>query len=454
MHTDHEDTIAAIATPLGRAALGIVRISGKNCRELLRNIFTPMHKEEIRPFCPIVGKVSLKDGSFLDEVVLTLFEKPHSYTREDVAEISCHGNPLILEMLLKRVLEAGARLANAGEFTYRAFLNGRLDLVQAEAVKDLIEADSHHQAELALNHLYGRLSILLQELKTQFIDLIALMEGNIDFSEEQHYDFINRDESLKRHELLLQNIRNLIGTFEQGRLIRDGLNVVIAGRPNVGKSCLFNTLLRQDRAIVTATAGTTRDYLKERISLGGYILNLIDTAGIRESSEQIEEEGIRRSRQIIENADLILLLLDGSEPLQKEDQEIWNVLRDRDVVLLCNKMDLRGARRHEINGKALKISAQTGLGIDELLKELQKRVYEMIRNKKEDTVISSVRHRDLLKQAQEALERSKVGIEQGMSEEFPLMDLHEALRKIGEITGEVTIEDIYSHIFSHFCIGK
>jgi tRNA modification GTPase len=455
MHTEHEDTIAAIATPLGRAALGIVRISGKDCRSLLRNIFSPIHKEEIRPFCPIVGKVSLKDGSFLDEVVLTLFERPHSYTREDVAEISCHGNPLILEMLLKRVIEAGARLANAGEFTYRAFLNGRLDLVQAEAVKDLIEAESQHQAELALNHLHGRLSILLQELKTQFIDLIALMEGNIDFSEEQHYDFINRDESLRRHDLLLQNIRNLIGTFEQGRLIRDGLNVAIAGRPNVGKSCLFNALLQQDRAIVTATAGTTRDYLKERISLGGYILNLIDTAGIRESNEQIEEEGIRRSRQIIENADVILFLLDASEPLQKEDSEIWNTLKGRNAVLLCNKMDVKNAWCHKMDGNlGLRISAQTGLGLDELLKELQKCIHDLVRNKKEDTVISSVRHRDLLRQAEESLGRSKSGIEQGLSEEFPLLDLHDALRKIGEITGEVTIEDIYSHIFSNFCIGK
>ena len=320
MQTDHEDTIAAISTPLGRAALGIVRISGKDCRALLKKIFTPTYKEEVIPFSPILGKITLQDGHFLDEVVLTLFEKPHSYTREDVAEISCHGNPLILETVLKRVIAAGARLANSGEFTYRAFLNGRLDLVQAEAVKDLIEADSQHQAELALNHLHGRLSNLLQDLKAQFVDLIALMEGNIDFSEEQHYDFINRTDCLSRHESLLKSIRNLIGTFEQGRLIRDGLSLVIAGRPNVGKSCLFNALLRQDRAIVTSTAGTTRDYLKERISLGGYILNLIDTAGIRESQEQIEEEGIRRSRQVIEKADLIVFLVDASEALKDEDR--------------------------------------------------------------------------------------------------------------------------------------
>jgi tRNA modification GTPase len=455
MQTDHEDTIAAISTPLGRAALGIVRISGKDCRDLLQKFFVPTNKEEVVAFRPILGKVTLQDGSFLDEVVLTLFEKPHSYTREDVAEISCHGNPMILETLLKRVIAAGARIANPGEFTYRAFLNGRLDLVQAEAVKDLIEADSEHQAELALNHLHGRLSNLLQDLKSQFIDLIALMEGNIDFSEEQHYDFINREESLRRHKMLLESIRNLIGTFEQGRMIRDGLTVVIAGRPNVGKSCLFNALLRQDRAIVTATAGTTRDYLKERITLGGYLVNLIDTAGIREGKEEIEEEGIRRSRQVIEKADFIVFVLDGSEDLKPEDHEIWDEIKNRNVLLVSNKMDVGAATCHLLENKAsIEISAQTGKGIENLLSQIQERIQEMVRSKKEDTVISSIRHRDLLQQAEKALEKSKAGVKEGLSEEFPLMDLHDALRAIGQITGEVTIEDIYSHIFSHFCIGK
>lgn len=455
MHTNHEDTITAISTPLGRAALGIVRISGKDCHSLLQKIFVPKNTQGIVPFKPILGKVLLEDGKFLDEVILTYYEKPHSYTREDLAEISCHGNPIILERLLQRIIASGARLANAGEFTYRAFLNGRVDLVQAEAIKDLIEADSAHQAELALDQISGRLSRYLQDLRAEFIELIALMEGNIDFSEEQHYDFINLEESIRRHNSILSSIRKLIGTFDRGRLIRDGFKLVISGRPNVGKSCLFNSLLGEDRAIVTASAGTTRDYLRERIVIGGFLVNLLDTAGIRESREEIEEEGIRRSRQMLENADLVLLLLDGSGQLLSEDFEIWKSMKGRDVVLISNKMDLANFQLHSINGcHSIPVSAKTGDGIDNLLSILQKKIEDLVRGKQEDTLISSLRHRDLLAQAEKAVEKSLEGVTNGFSEEFPLMDLHQALDSIGEITGEVTIEDIYSHIFSHFCIGK
>lgn len=455
MHTDHEDTITAISTPFGRAALGVVRVSGKDCCPLLQKIFAPKNNQPIVPFKPILGSVLLQDGKLLDEVILTYYEKPHSYTREDLAEISCHGNPIILERLLQRIIASGARLAKAGEFTYRAFLNGRVDLVQAEAIKDLIEADSMNQAELALDQMSGRLSRYLQDLRAEFIELIALMEGNIDFSEEQHYDFINQQESIRRHNSILSSIGKLIGTFDRGRLIRDGFRVVISGRPNVGKSCLFNSLLGEDRAIVTAFAGTTRDYLRERIVLGGYLVNLLDTAGIRESREEIEEEGIRRSRQMIENADLILLLVDGSEALMKEDFELWQAVIGRDVLLVSNKMDLENFNTHSINGSdSISISAKTGAGIEELLGRIQKRIEDLVRSRQEDTLISSLRHRDLLSQAEKAVEKSLAGVKDGLSEEFPLMDLHQALASIGEITGEVTIEDIYSHIFSHFCIGK
>ncbi len=455
MQTNHDDTIAAIATPVGRSALGIIRISGKECRSLLPRIFAPKHSQDIVPFRPILGSVLWENGNLLDEVMLTYYEKPHSYTREDLAEITCHGNPIILERLLQRIIASGARLANAGEFTYRAFLNGRVDLVQAEAVKDLIEADSIRQAELALDQMDGRLSRYLQDLRAQFVELIALMEGNIDFSEEQHYDFIGREESIRRHNSILSSIRSLIGTFDRGRLIRDGFRVVIAGRPNVGKSCLFNALLGQDRAIVTASAGTTRDYIRERITLGGYLVNLLDTAGIRESQEEIEEEGIRRSRQMIENADLILFLLDGSEALIQEDMDLWQAVMGRDVLVISNKMDIMGFQRHAMNGFVSEaISAKTGAGVEDLLVSIQKRIEELVRGKREDTLISSLRHRDLLSQAEKSVEKSLAGVEEGLSEEFPLMDLHEALSCVGEITGEVTIEDIYTHIFSHFCIGK
>jgi tRNA modification GTPase len=450
-----EDTIAAIATPPGRSALGMVRVSGRNCSAILPRLFVPKKEREIVAFRPTLGKILIASGKYLDEVLLTYYERPHSYTREDLAEITCHGNPFILEQVLGSVLSAGARLAHPGEFTYRAFLNGRLDLVQSEAVRDLISADSLYQVELALNQLDGHLSKRLQNLRTGFIELISLMEGNIDFSEEQHYNFIERGEILRRLSELQKDISELLGTFERGRLIREGFFVAIVGKPNVGKSSLFNLLLGQDRAIVTATAGTTRDYLQERIRIGNHLVVLHDTAGIRESKEEIEREGIRRSKEMIEKADLILFITDGFEPLDEEDFSLWNELKHTERLLIANKSDLPGFHSHQIEEmKSIPVSAARGDGAEHLFEMLQQRIEFRIRYSSRDFVISSMRHRDILQQAAEALQRASSAAEAGLSEEFALTDLHLGLRRVGEITGEVTIDDIYAHIFNTFCIGK
>jgi tRNA modification GTPase len=455
MVIDAEDTIAAVATPLGRSALGIVRISGKDCLNILPRIFLPRRESGIVPFHPLLGKVIQQGRQVLDEAMLTYFERPHSYTREDLAEITCHGNPMILEKVLDCALSAGARLARPGEFTYRAFLNGRMDLVQAEAVQDLITADSLYQVELALGQMDGRLSNRLQGLRGKLIELIALMEGNIDFSEEQHYHFIGAEESLRRHAEIINEIDVLIGTFECGRMIRDGMNVAIAGRPNAGKSSLFNALVGEDRAIVTAVPGTTRDYLKERLRVGNHLVNLLDTAGIREGREEVEQEGVRRSRMILESADLVVFLLDGSEPLTEEDRAIWTDVRGRDAVIAVNKSDLPSFTLHRFEDReSIAVSAKNSNGLKAILAEVQKRIDAKVARHPEDSVISSVRHRDLLSKAAGAVDRSRVAVHDGMSEEFPLTDLHEALRAVGEITGEVTMDDIYQHIFSNFCIGK
>ena len=450
-----EDTIAALATPPGRAALGMVRVSGRRCSEILPKIFLPNHNHSILPFRPMLGRVTLEEGKYLDEAILTFFEHPHSYTREDLAEITCHGNPLILEKIMERILSSGARLARPGEFTFRAFLNGRIDLVQAEAVRDLISADTLYQAELALQQMDGQLSARFQEIKQQMVELISLMEGNIDFSEEQHYSFINRDGALQHLERIQTNLENLLGTFERGRLIREGYNVAFVGKPNVGKSSLFNALLGQNRAIVTSVPGTTRDYLQEKLAIGNLLVNLMDTAGIRESGEEVELEGIRRSRQVIEKAQLILFVVDGARPLEVADSELWAETKGKRRLLICNKSDLSGFCLSTIDDVAgVVVSATRCEGIKELIDRIRKQIDEEIRFSSQDSLISSLRHRELLKQMSDAIRKARLGIQGGLSEEFSLIDLHEALRQIGEITGEVTIEDIYQQIFSNFCIGK
>jgi tRNA modification GTPase len=455
MLPDNEDTIAAVATPPGRAALGIVRISGKSCSEILPRVFLPRRKGAIPSFRPVLGRVLLSTDQYVDEALATFYERPNSYTREDLAEITCHGNPLILDRVLQSVISCGARLARPGEFTYRAFLNGRVDLVQAEAVQDLISAESIGQAELALQHLGGRLSERFQELKSRFIELISLMEGNIDFSEEQHYTFIQGDEALRRLEHLISEVRDLLGTFDRGKLIREGYFVALVGRPNVGKSSLFNAILGQNRAIVTPIPGTTRDYLQERITLGNFLIHLLDTAGIRESNEIVEQEGIRRSSQVIEKADLILFLVDGSCPLQPEDFSLWEQVKNKERMVLVTKADLPEFAIHNPDGnESLAVSAVTRNGVSDLLERIQSVVEKKIKYSSEDSLISSFRHREILSRCLASLERAREGVNAGLSEEFPLLDLQEGLGSLGEITGEVTVDEIYQHIFSKFCIGK
>jgi tRNA modification GTPase len=455
MNIDHEDTIAAIATPPGRSALGIIRISGKNCISILPEIFIPSKQKAIRPFHPTLGRLLLEENQYVDEAVLTFFQAPRSYTREDLAEITCHGNPLIIDRVLERLIRSGARLALPGEFTFRAFLNGRLDLVQAEAVQDLISADSLNQVELALQQMDGRLSIRFRDVRKKFVDLISLMEGNIDFSEEQHYHFIDHNEALRRNEELLLEIRELLGTFEKGRLIREGFQLVITGRPNVGKSSLFNYLLGENRAIVTPSAGTTRDYLKERLMLKGQLVHLLDTAGIRESFEEIEREGIERSKAMIGGADLVLFVVDGSEDLKEEDFRLFDLLKGKDAVVVSNKSDTGSFREHRFQDReTIAVSALRGNGMQTLLNYISNQIECKTKRSDYDFLVSSVRHRNLLRRASEALERSREALKAGLSEELVLIDVHDAMLVIGEITGEVTMEDIYQHIFSSFCIGK
>jgi tRNA modification GTPase len=454
MLLETEDTITAIATPYGRAALGTIRISGRNAFTILSRIFTPRSDKAVAPYHPTVGKIRARSHE-IDEAMAIYFQHPHSYTREDLVEITCHGNPLILDQVLKGILDEGARLAYPGEFTYRAFLNGRIDLVQASAVNDLISADSLYQAELALQHLKGKFSERLGQIRTAFIELISLLEGNIDFSEEQHYHFIDQETAIRQVEELRLRILEMLGTFERGRLIREGFSIALVGRPNVGKSSIFNSLLGESRAIVTPVAGTTRDYIRERITIGNFLVQLLDTAGIRESKEQIELEGIRRTRQVIEIADLVLFVLDGSEAPNEEDERLWQETEGKVRFVICNKSDLPlFERRSWHNQELLSVSAVTRSGIDDLLKTIENHIQERTQFSGENFLVSNLRHRDALEKALLAVERSRESLLENRSEEFAMVDLHHALQRIGEITGEVTIDEIYQHIFSNFCIGK
>jgi tRNA modification GTPase len=455
MFSETEDTIAAIATPAGRSALGMVRISGKQCDSIIPKIFSPRNHRKIRPFRPTLGKILLESEQILDEAMLTYYKEPHSYTRENLAEITCHGNPRILDRVLETLIHSGARLARPGEFTYRAFLNGRLDLVQAEAVQQLIDADSFYQIELALSQLDGHLSNRFRELSGDLLDLICLMEGNVDFSEEQHYDFISKEEASRRTGELIAQVRVLLGSFEKGKWIREGYHVAFVGKPNVGKSSLFNALLGKDRAIVTSIAGTTRDYLEERITLGNSMVHLFDTAGVRESTEPIEREGVKRSLQVIENANLIVFVVDGSQSLDGGDNLLWKEIQNKPKLLVFNKLDKEGFQERRLDGcEGVSVSATSGAGVSALRHLIAERVEYDIRYSSHDYLISSIRHRDILNRSLERLMKAQVGIEQGLSEELPLLDLHAAMRDLGEITGQVTVDDIYLHIFQNFCIGK
>jgi tRNA modification GTPase len=282
-----------------------------------------------------------------------------------------------------------------------------------------------------------------------------LLEGNIDFSEEQHYHFIDHDEATRRLDQVISQIQDLLGTFERGRLIRDGFSVALVGKPNVGKSSIFNSLLGENRAIVTPIAGTTRDYLRERITLGNFLVQLLDTAGVRESEEKVEQEGIQRTLQVIGMADLILFVLDGTADPDDQDERLWNETEKKQRLLICNKSDLPSFGNLNWKGEAgTSVSAITEKGIPELLQKIRQHIEGRVRYSSEDFLVSNLRHRDILQNALNSVERARTSLQSGMSEEFAMVDLHQALQKIGEITGEVTIEDIYQHIFSNFCIGK
>jgi tRNA modification GTPase len=432
---DLNETIVALSTAPGKAGLGVVRVSGSQSRAIAQQLVPGV---TLQPRHAHVG--ALVGG--VDRVVVTWFAAPRSYTAEDVVEISCHGSPVVLRYCIEQAVARGARLAEPGEFTLRAYLNGRIDLPQAEAIRDLIEATTLYQAKVAAQQAEGSVSRRLAPLKHQLLELIALLEAGIDFAEDD-ISVAPNAELLRRLDPIEQGIDRLAQSFAYGNLVRTGLTLAIVGRPNVGKSSLFNRLLEQDRAIVTDIPGTTRDLISEHAAIDGIPVKLVDTAGIRQGEGLVETLGIERSYQAMADADVTLVVVDGSQPLTSEDESLIARQTGRWIVA-ANKSDLGTVTQ------GIPVSAIAGQGID----HLRAAILPQAEAANESGFITSIRHERLLKEALEALTAARKAVALNIPHEMLLLDLYSALRPIDAITGATTADDILHRIFATFCIGK
>ena len=451
------ETIVAIATPPGRGGIGIVRLSGPDATRIaepMLRLRNPLAHGQAR-FAEVLD---LDTREKLDEAVVTFFAEPHSYTGEDVVEVAAHGSPVILETLVRQALEGGARLAAPGEFTQRAFLSGRIDLTQAEAVHDLIEAQTLYQARVAAQQLHGALSRRVKPIKEGLVALIALLEAGIDFAEDD-IDVLPGVEIVKRTDELRALLKPIADSFSRGRIVQAGLMLAIVGRPNAGKSSLFNRLVQRERAIVTAAPGTTRDLVTERVSLGGIPVELVDTAGMREASDEAEQIGIRKSREALADADMVLMVLDATVVPEQKELELLATLAQRRALVVVNKSDLAHPSvpmQGALDGLGLPLvhtSALSGEGVGELKQKMLAMVGEST-SETETGMLTSLRQYEAVTATLEGLAAAGSAAAQSIPHEMVLLDLYGALRHLDSLTGETTSDDILNLIFSTFCIGK
>ncbi len=445
-----EDTIVAIATPAGRGGIGVVRLSGTAAVEVARCL--------LRLDTPLQPRHATFARTQGDQVVATSFPAPNSYTGEHVVEISAHGSPVVLRQIVEEAMQHGARLAEPGEFTLRAFLNGRIDLVQAEAVADLIDAVTPLQARAAFDQLEGTLTERIAEIDAELFDLIARLEASLDFPDEG-YHFVEAGDAAAALESIEKKVSVLLCDASRGRLIREGARVVIAGKPNVGKSSMFNALVRAGRAIVTPIPGTTRDLVTETADVEGIRLELIDTAGVRNAVDEVEAEGVARARRAWTTADLVLVVLDRSRPLEEADFELIQETRHTPCVIVANKIDLPAAWvNSELTVPIEPISSKDGSGLDDLRRSIRSRLEGLSGAPQRDSAaVTNVRHAALLERARESLRRAADAVcnpAGPVAEEFVLTDLQDARATLEEVTGKRTTDDLLQHIFSRFCIGK
>jgi tRNA modification GTPase len=457
-----EDTIAAISTPLGEGGIGVVRISGKDSVKIAGKIFKgekpvsqlPSHRVNYGEI------VDSETGGVIDEVLLTLFLAPKSYTAEDLVEISCHGGQLVLTRVLEQAVKCGARLAEPGEFTLRAFINGRIDLSQAEAVAEIIRAKTDLGLKLALKHLKGDLSERINSYRDKLIDILARLEVEIDFSEDD-VEPLDRDKVVKEIESIERDLDALLATYDEGKILKEGLNVVIVGKPNVGKSSLLNALLKEDRAIVTPIPGTTRDVISEFANFKGIPVRLVDTAGYRISRDTIELEGIKRTKIEMSEADLLLLIVDTSSEIDQEDMDLKKQVGRSRYLPVLNKIDIASPdliRKNEQklgeSPSAVKVSALKGDGLDKLRQMIVSSSRHLQKDRTEGVILSSLRHKDALSRAKRGLGLARKSLEKKMSPEFVALDVKASLDAIGEVVGKTVTDDILNKVFSEFCIGK
>jgi tRNA modification GTPase len=459
---DREETIAAISTPFGESGIGIVRISGILAEPIAKNLFKPkkdqpyfishrFHYGEI---------IDTQSGKAVDEVLVVLMKSPKTYTREDIVEIHCHGGYFILQKVLELVLKEGARIAHPGEFTKRAFLNGRIDLTQAEAVIDLIRAKTQTSLEIANQQLRGWLYKEMADFKASLINYLAIIEAQIDFPEEE-IDPVDLVKMRKNLEILIHKMSEWIDSYEEGKIFREGISCAIVGKTNVGKSSLLNVLLKEERAIVTPIPGTTRDVIEEVVNIYGIPVRLMDTAGLRKPIDFIEQEGVRRAKERLADADIVLLMLDGSRSLDSDDLEIFEETRGKKRVVIVNKNDLpveisyEEVKRRFDNDPIVSISALKNEGIDDLKKTLYTSlVHREARATPDYLIITNIRHKTALNRIRESLSDALKGLKEETSLEFIAFEIRSALEALAELVGETTNEEVLNRIFEQFCIGK
>lgn len=457
MITKEFDTIAAIATPLGEGAIGMIRLSGSDAFSIANTIFKGKNLEKVASHTLNYGHiVDPKNQKILDEVMLGVMKAPKTFTREDVIEINTHGGIAVTNEILQLVIREGARLAEPGEFTKRAFLNGRVDLTQAEAIMDLIRAKTDKAMSVAVKQLDGSLSELINNTRQEILNTLAQVEVNIDYPEyddvEEMTTALMREKTQEFEALLTR----LLKTAKRGKILREGLSTAIIGRPNVGKSSLLNNLLREDKAIVTDIEGTTRDVIEEYVNINGVPLKLIDTAGIRETDDIVEQIGVERSRKALEEADLVLLVLNASEKLTPQDRELIKISQNTNRIILLNKTDLpEQIESPELPNDVIRISVLTNQNIDQIEERIKQLFFENAEIVEQDaTYLSNTRHISLIEQAVESLQAVNQGLEMGMPVDLLQVDLTRTWQILGEITGDAAPDELITQLFSQFCLGK
>lgn len=453
------DVIAAISTATGNGGVGIIRMSGKDCFKILNKIFVPKNLNEPKGYSIKYGHIIDEDNEIVDEVLVSYFYAPKSYTTEDMCEINSHGGFVVERKILELCLKNGANMAEPGEFTKRAFLNGRIDLVQAESVIDLINSKSDKEAKASINQLEGKLSNNINQIKGKLLDLMADVEASIDYPEYDIEETTNSKILTSLNDIEI-DLKKISDSFKNGKVLREGIKTAIIGKPNAGKSSLLNTILNEERAIVSETKGTTRDTIEEFVSIEGITLKLIDTAGIRDTQDEIERIGVKKSKKLIDDAELVIAIFDSTKPLDKDDIDILHLIKEKNAIILLNKIDIKDTLLDKdenivnCNKSIIKISAKNGDNIDQLYKTISKmyQINEIDIN--DGDIITNIRHKNQIDEAINSINKTKDTINNNMPVDIIEIYLKQVLSDLGKITGDDITEDIINEIFSKFCLGK